>query len=532
MFAEMANNRQFAQKHNVVVDIDALQSTTDDYREMFEYLTRSRILFVLTTNPPLYETYLRQFWDTVIQMNVGAHTVLRATVNNHQFQFSAGDLRTILQLGEISEEDGGVEFDQALLHACFQRMGYAGPIVNGQYVHPFLKWGLYGKWRYFAHILLVGLSNRRSGFDAINLNVASQLVALTLNRPYSFSQYFFEAIREQIMPKGAPFMIMPRLVMTIINHFCPDLPPGGNMLLQEKIPKRIFKDLKVYKGNARPAVTFDPPLFGHLVDPDYVANDDWELAVLVPGDGHDQPPPPPPPPPRQQPPQQPRRQPQQQQQQQRQPRQRQQQQPQQHQSPQHQQQPPQPPPQQPQPQPAAHNPDVEDNIAVVEMLAQVGQMPEAEREAFVAGALGDQPQLEPEDEFVGLRDVPMPDFDYTQGGMAGLVGTSSESEDSHADRDATESSTDEEVQLTAEQLGALKRKRTDETAQATDVDFDPHAEEDSSDSDDIPLIRRPRGKTLRIRTGEEQQAAAVSAVVTTATAVTTAVSRCLHLHLV
>ena len=394
----MAVNRQFAQKHNLAIDINAIQSTTDDYHGMLDYLVRSRLRFALTTNPPLYESYLRQFWDTVIQVQIGDHQVLRATVSGHQFQFSAGDLRTILHLGEVSEENGGVEFDQALLHACFPRMGYAGPMVNDQYVHPFLKWGFFGKWRYFAHILLVGVSNRRSGFDAINLNVASQLVALTLNRPYSFSQYFYEAIREQINPKGPRFMIMPRFVMSIINHFCPNLPPVGNVLVLDKIPKRIFKDLKVYKGNARPAVTFDPPLFGHLVDPNFVANDDWELAIPVPGAGNDQPPPPPPRP--QQPPPPPR--------------------PQQPPPPPRPQQPQQQPQPQPplQPQPAAHNPDVADNIAVVEMLAQVRHMPQAEGEAFVAGALQDQPQPDDADEFAGLRDIPMPDFDFTQGGVA------------------------------------------------------------------------------------------------------------------
>ena len=137
----MADNRQFAQKHNLAIDINAIQSTTADYHGLLDYLVRSRIRFALTTNPPLYETYLRQFWNTVIQVQMGDHQVLRATVNDHQFQFSAGDLRTILHLGEASDENGGVEFDQQLLHTCFPRMGYAGPMV---------KWGFFGKWRYFG----------------------------------------------------------------------------------------------------------------------------------------------------------------------------------------------------------------------------------------------------------------------------------------------------------------------------------------------------------------------------------------------
>lgn len=269
-------------------------------------------------------------------------------------------------------------------------------------------------------------------------------------------------------------------------------------------------------------MTFDPPLFEHLVDPNYDAHDDWELAIPVPGAGNDQPPPPPRPQQQQPPPQQ-----------------------QQPQQPQQQQQ------QQPQSPPAAHNPDVADNIAVVEMLAQVCHMPQAEGEAFVAGALQDQPQPDDADEFAGLRDIPMPDFDFTQGGVAdrfdldqddfadiddpvNLVGYSSDSGESS--NDETESSSDEKAHLTAEQLGVLKRKRIDEAEQTKDADFDPVAEEDSSDSDDIPLIKHPRGKTLRIHTVTEQQTvvdrqfqeyqqqmqdrATVSAVATASTAVT------------
>ena len=217
----MAANRLFVPKHNVVASIDPNQPNTQEYHGLFAYLARSRIHFALTHSPVLYADYLQEFWRTAINVVVQGIPAIRATVNGVPITFTAGMLREILHLGTVAEEDGPVEFSEELIHGCFLRMGFVGNLA-----HPFHKHGFRGKWRFLGYMMLVCMSNRRAGFDAVNLQVASQLVALVLNKPYSFSQYIFNNLRTQVNAVGAArFLMMPRFVMTIINHFVPGLPP-------------------------------------------------------------------------------------------------------------------------------------------------------------------------------------------------------------------------------------------------------------------------------------------------------------------
>jgi len=277
-----------------------------DFHGLFDYLERSRINTVLTNHPALYRTYLEQFWRSarVIvpdgipgedgQLPVFPPPFIRFTVNNQQFHFTAADLRLILNLGTVEEEAGPTEFPNDQIWNCFARMGCVLP--QQRFAVP--KSGFCGKWRYLAHILVTSLSNRFSGHDQINRKVASQMVALTLNRPYSFSNYFFEILREHIADIAtARFLMLPRVVMTIINHFLPNLPPQGEIYEVKTPMSRIYAMMRHSKVINHP----DPPLFGHLIDPNFVEPVEGE----APGGGNDDDAPPPPPGPQQPPPQQP-----------------------------------------------------------------------------------------------------------------------------------------------------------------------------------------------------------------------------------
>jgi hypothetical protein len=135
----------------------------------------------------------------------------------------------------------------------------------------------------------MSISNRRAGFDMINKEVASQMVALTLNRPYPFSKYFFKILCDQIdaEPHGR-FLMLPRLVMAIINHFIPNLQPQEDIILPTFTSNRIFT---VMKNNREHRQMRDPNLFGHLIDPNF------GVPMPAAAGGNNAPPPPPPPPP-------------------------------------------------------------------------------------------------------------------------------------------------------------------------------------------------------------------------------------------
>ena len=122
--------RQFYNKHNVVVGLDPNAPGTARFREILEFLLRSRIFHVLTHSPILQITHIREFWATVHLDCEPTPVVLRARVNNTDIAFSRDDLCEILQLGSAAEEAGPTEFPVEMRIGAFQRIGYAGDLTK------------------------------------------------------------------------------------------------------------------------------------------------------------------------------------------------------------------------------------------------------------------------------------------------------------------------------------------------------------------------------------------------------------------
>ena len=130
--------RQFYNKHNVVVGLDPNAPGTARFKEIIEFLLRSRVFHILTHSPILHITHIREFWATVHLDCESTPVVLRARVNNIDIAFSRADLREILQLGSAEEESGPIEYPVEMRIGAFQRMGYAGDLTKSQFTKSYL----------------------------------------------------------------------------------------------------------------------------------------------------------------------------------------------------------------------------------------------------------------------------------------------------------------------------------------------------------------------------------------------------------
>ena len=273
--ADMAGMLRFVNRHNSVVAIDVTDPTSAYYHPILNFLRRSRVHFALTHNMPIMIAYLREFWATATFDCSVDPSVIRAQVAGRDIIFTCADLREILHLGTEVEDDGPVEFSIDMRMGAFGRMGYIGDLGKS----PYVKSSLYGQWRYLMHVLIQCISARKAGFDAMNARLQSLMIALVYNKPYSISRYIFDEFRQQINGvQRDRFLLYPRFVMLILSHFHPDIPSLDNTVLVSVVDRRIFADCRALKGN-RPddQQPRETPLFGHLVDPDYVApvNDGW-----------------------------------------------------------------------------------------------------------------------------------------------------------------------------------------------------------------------------------------------------------------
>ncbi|KAI3695286.1 hypothetical protein L1987_78281 [Smallanthus sonchifolius] len=114
------------------------------------------------------------------------------------------DIRTVLALG--GRNDDPISLPNTLIMGCFQRMGYRGRQNDTQA----RKGGLVGQWRYFMHVIIQCLSPRKAGTDGLKTSLQAAMVALTLNRPFKFANYFYRELVMQITPpEGQGFLMYP-----------------------------------------------------------------------------------------------------------------------------------------------------------------------------------------------------------------------------------------------------------------------------------------------------------------------------------
>ena len=189
--------REFFSGHNYQINLAEGQDGTEYYHKMFAFLRQSRIYHVLSHTPIICELYLMDFWTNARHIKRAEGKVIRTRVANQDIEFTVEDLRIILNLGNVAQE-GGAEgltvFDKSIISGGLHRMGFSRNMTKS----TLFKKGFFGRWRYLALVLLVGLSNKKTGWDTLNQEAQAQMVGIVYNKPYSFSKFFFNEFRKQI----------------------------------------------------------------------------------------------------------------------------------------------------------------------------------------------------------------------------------------------------------------------------------------------------------------------------------------------
>ncbi|KAI3815774.1 hypothetical protein L1987_15455 [Smallanthus sonchifolius] len=243
-----------------------------NFQGIINFLNRSRFHVALSANPYISLPYIQQFWDTVHQDTDVEPHVLHARVNNTEVAISMETIRAALALGGAVYDP--MSYPGTLIMGCFQRMGYRGRPNDTQA----RKGGLVGEWTYFMHVIIQCLSPRKAGTDCLKSALQAAMVALTLNKRFNFALHIYRELVMQINPlEGQGFLMYPRFVQMILNHLIPDLPQHPILLTLTPMSKRIFTDCTRVKQQNVALIPVPTPLFGHLINPDYVEplNDHW-----------------------------------------------------------------------------------------------------------------------------------------------------------------------------------------------------------------------------------------------------------------
>ncbi|KAI3815352.1 hypothetical protein L1987_15017 [Smallanthus sonchifolius] len=239
------------------------------YREIVDFLNRSKISYAISANPTVSRPYLEQFWETAEHDCTVSPNVIRATVDGRAIAISEDTIRRVLQFGDLATDP--TSYPDYYMDGCWrQRMGYVGARGYASYK----KMWLLDQWRYFAHVMIVCISSRKAWKDDMGHDLAAAMVGLSLNRGYNFSRFIFKAINDQInTAERFRFLLYPRFVQLLIDDALPNLRAIGERLQVKRVDKRVFAQF-LTPGSVEPTPEHTE-LFGHLLNEAYVAPEDW-----------------------------------------------------------------------------------------------------------------------------------------------------------------------------------------------------------------------------------------------------------------
>ncbi|KAI3774224.1 hypothetical protein L1987_48771 [Smallanthus sonchifolius] len=233
------------------------------YREIVDFLNRSKISYAISADLTVSRPYLEQFWETAEHDCTVSPNVIRATVAGQAITFSEDTIRRVLQFRDLATDP--TAYPDYFVDGCWrQRMGYVGARDYASYK----KMWVLDQWRYLAHVMIVCISSRKAGKDAMGHDLAAAMVGLSLNRGYNFSRYIFKAINDQInTAEKFRFLLYPRFGQLLIDDALPNLPAIRERLQVKRVDKIVFAQF-LKPGSVEPTPVHTE-LFGHLINEAY-----------------------------------------------------------------------------------------------------------------------------------------------------------------------------------------------------------------------------------------------------------------------
>ncbi|GJW40563.1 hypothetical protein Tco_0066408 [Tanacetum coccineum] len=159
-------------------------------------------MYALTTNPTIYDSLVKQFWQTATANTLADGTLeLHATIDTIVYTITEASIRNKLQLADAS----GITMLPN--NEIFEGMGHMGYPTDGSFT--FWKSFFTPQWRFLVHHILHCISSKSGGWDQFGSNIATALICLSTGRVYNFSKLIFDGMVANLKSK-TKFLMYPR----------------------------------------------------------------------------------------------------------------------------------------------------------------------------------------------------------------------------------------------------------------------------------------------------------------------------------
>ncbi|GKC56487.1 hypothetical protein Tco_1084085, partial [Tanacetum coccineum] len=113
---------EFCNKHNLVAYLEKPEGS-EEFHQIIDFLTASYIHYVLTENPTIYASFIKQFWTTTTaSTNVNGEVELTSSIDGQAKTITEASLRRHLKL----EDNGGItSLPNTKIFEQLALMGYA-----------------------------------------------------------------------------------------------------------------------------------------------------------------------------------------------------------------------------------------------------------------------------------------------------------------------------------------------------------------------------------------------------------------------
>ncbi|GJT83945.1 hypothetical protein Tco_1058287 [Tanacetum coccineum] len=245
-------NLKYSDKHNMVAFLKKPNESVG-FTEVVDFLKGTSLRYALTHNPTIYDSLVKQFWQTATVRTLANGTQqLVASIDSKEYNITKASVRSKLQLADAT---GIHNLSDAEIYAGLATLGY---VTEGKLT--FWKKNFTPQWKFLIHHILHCLSPKSGGWDQFGSTIATALICLSSNRVYNFSKMIFDGMVHNL-ESNSKFLMYPRFLQIILDITT----ENKGRYLAPTLTKKLFANMK--RGYAGDIVPLLPAMLaGAAVD--------------------------------------------------------------------------------------------------------------------------------------------------------------------------------------------------------------------------------------------------------------------------
>ncbi|GJZ81288.1 hypothetical protein Tco_0646282 [Tanacetum coccineum] len=182
-----------------------------DFHEIVDFLASSSIHHALTVSPPIYTSYIEQFWNTASSQTVNDVKQINAIVDSKAVVVTEASIRSSLL---FNDADGTACLTNEAIFQNLALMGYEGDFNK----LTFQKALFSPQWKFLIHTILHCLSSKSTSWNEFSTNIASAVICLATNQKFNFSKLIFDGMLRNLDNTKKKFLMYPRFLMVFLNN--------------------------------------------------------------------------------------------------------------------------------------------------------------------------------------------------------------------------------------------------------------------------------------------------------------------------